>query len=240
VDRYPDVRRRSVIELAERCNYLPDHAQQVARLALRLFDATRADHDLDDRAREWLEYGALLHDIGVHISYERHHKHSYYLVKHGDLRGFEPGEIEIVALIARYHRQTLPKKSHAEFGALARRARRTVRLLAAFLRLAEGLDRSHGQVVSDIEIAHDTDGLIVRLKGNADPELELWAANRHAAPLAELLRKDIRFDASTGLDTHAGHAQHPSRLPRPSVRRRRHRRLGQDNAARTAGQVAGG
>jgi exopolyphosphatase/guanosine-5'-triphosphate,3'-diphosphate pyrophosphatase len=242
VDRYPDVRRRSVIELAERCNYLADHAQQVARLALRLFDASRTDHDLDARAREWLEYGALLHDIGVHISYERHHKHSYYLVKHGDLRGFEPDEIEIVALIARYHRQTLPKKSHAEFGALPRRTRRKVRLLAAFVRLAEGLDRSHAQVISDLEIARDARGLNVRLKGRADPELELWAAGRHAASLAKLLGQDIRFEAaaSEDLDTHAGHAQHASRPSRPPVRRRGHRRLGKNDTTRPAGQMAGG
>ncbi len=80
VDRYPDARRRSVVELAERCNYLPDHAAQVARLALALFDATADRHKLGAREREWLEYGALLHDIGSHISYERHHKHSYYLI----------------------------------------------------------------------------------------------------------------------------------------------------------------
>ena len=78
-DRYPDVRRRSVVELAERCNYWPEHAQQVARLSTALFDQTRAIHGLTDREREWLEYAAMLHDIGVHISYESHHKHSYYL-----------------------------------------------------------------------------------------------------------------------------------------------------------------
>ena len=75
-DRYPDVRRRSVFELAERCNYWPEHAQQVARLSVGLFDQTRGLHGLTDREREWLEYAALLHDVGVHISYERHHKHS--------------------------------------------------------------------------------------------------------------------------------------------------------------------
>src|SRR5262249_27215146 len=88
VDRYPDVRRRSVIELAERCNYLPDHGRQIAKLVRAIFDATRELHQLGDREREWLEYAAVLHDIGVHISYDRHHKHSYYLIKHGDLRGF--------------------------------------------------------------------------------------------------------------------------------------------------------
>src|SRR3954465_8985557 len=146
-ERYPDVRRRSVIELGERSNFWGDHAHQIARLALALFDETRRRHALRGREREWLEYASLLHDIGVHISYEDHHKHSYYLITHGDLRGFEPTEIEAIALITPYHRQGRPKKSHAEFGHLARRDRRTIRLLAAILRLAEGLDRSHAQVV---------------------------------------------------------------------------------------------
>ena len=74
-ERYPDVRRRSVIELGERCRYWAEHAQQVARLSVSLFDQTRGLHRLGDREREWLEYGALLHDIGVHISYEKHHRH---------------------------------------------------------------------------------------------------------------------------------------------------------------------
>ncbi len=76
VERYPDVRRRSVIELGERCRYWSEHAQQVARIALNIFDQTRSVHGLTDTEREWLEYGSLLHDIGVHISYERHHRHS--------------------------------------------------------------------------------------------------------------------------------------------------------------------
>ena len=81
----------------------------------------------------------------MHISYERHHKHSYYLIKNGDLRGFEPEEIEIIALVARYHRQATPKKSHEGYGDLKGEQRRTVRTLSAMLRLAEGLDRSHAQ-----------------------------------------------------------------------------------------------
>ena len=67
-------------------------------------------HGLTDREREWLEYASLMHDLGVHISYPRHHRHSYYLIKNGDLRGFEPEEIEVMALVARYHRRGTPKK----------------------------------------------------------------------------------------------------------------------------------
>ena len=150
---YPDVRRRSVIELAERCSYWPEHANQVARLSLSIFDQTRSAHVLTDREREWLEFAALLHDIGTHISYPRHHKHSYYLIKNGDLRGFEPAEAETIALIARYHRKSAPKKSHSDFSALSAKKRKAVRTLAAILRLAETLDRSHAQAVTGVETA---------------------------------------------------------------------------------------
>ena len=240
VDRYPDVRRRSVIELAERCNYLPAHAQQVARLALALFDGTRARHDLGPREREWLEYAALLHDIGVHIGYERHHRHSYYLIRHGGLRGFDPDEIEMMALVARYHRQGTPKKSHEGFGELPRSARQIVRVLGALVRLAEGLDRSHAQVITRLEVREDDGGLCVRLHAKGDPELELWAADRHASALSTLFGTPIRFElAGAGhaaaphkdASPHAQHTRHAPRLPRPAVRRRGHRRVRQDDAA---------
>ena len=111
------------IELGERCDYWSEHAQQVARLALQLFDQTRSVHGLADREREWLEYGALLHDIGVHISYERHHRHSYYLIKNGDLRGFDPQEIEVIGA-----RRALPPAGDAE--EIARGLRRAARSAA--------------------------------------------------------------------------------------------------------------
>jgi exopolyphosphatase/guanosine-5'-triphosphate,3'-diphosphate pyrophosphatase len=196
VERYPDVRRRSVIELAERCHYIPRHATHVARLALALFDATQSLHELGPREREWLEYAALLHDIGGLISYERHHKHSQYLILHGDLRGFEPDEIVLMALVARYHRQSAPRKSHADFSALPAPRRRIVRLLAAMLRLAEGLDRGHAQSIGAIEVSETPEGLLVRLRTGEASELELWAAQRHAEPLSALLDRPIRFEVA--------------------------------------------
>ncbi len=207
VERYPDVRRRSVIELAERCRYVAPHAQQVARLALTLFDATRDRHGLGDHVREWLEYAALLHDIGTHISYEKHHKHSQYLIEHGDLRGFDPDEIQLMGLAARYHRQSPPKKSHADFAALSPERRDIVRLLGALLRLAEGLDRSHAQVVDTLTADMTSDGLRVRLRAAGDPELELWAATRHAAPLAKALGCPVTFEAVRRSGRRAGRGQ---------------------------------
>lgn len=242
VDRYPDVRRRSIVELGERCNYWSEHAQQVARLALSIFDQTRSEHGLGDREREWLEFGALLHDIGVHISYERHHRHSYYLIKNGDLRGFEPHETEIIALIARYHRQALPKKSHEGFIDLASAHRRVVKQLAAMVRLAEGLDRSHAQAVAGIDLYPRRSDYLARLRATGDAELELWAAHRHVEPLEKMLGKTVRFEL-TGLElkdpqAHAQQTDHPARLPRQAVRRRRHRRVRKDDAAGAAREVA--
>jgi exopolyphosphatase/guanosine-5'-triphosphate,3'-diphosphate pyrophosphatase len=242
VERYPDVRRRSVVELGERCGYWSEHAQQVARIALAIFDQTRSVHGLGDRERDWLEYAALLHDIGVHISYERHHRHSYYLIKNGDLRGFDPQEIEVIALIARYHRQATPKKSHEGYGELSAPARKAVKAMAAMVRLAEGLDRSHAQALAGIDMYPRGDDYLARLRSNGDAELELWAAHRHVAPLEGVLGKPIRFEVA-GNDykepqPHAHEPDHAARVPRQAVRRRGHRRLRKDNPAGTAGEVA--
>ena len=242
VERYPDVRRRSIVELGERCGYWSEHAQQVARLALAIFDQTRSVHGLGDRERDWLEYGALLHDIGVHISYERHHRHSYYLIKNGDLRGFEPQEIEAIALIARYHRLGTPKKSHDGYGDLPRPLRRAVKALSAMVRLAEGLDRSHARAVEGIDIHARGDDYLARLRATGDAELELWAAHRHVAPLEALLGKPIRFEVA-GADykerqTHADQPHDPSRVPGKALRRRRDRRVRENDPAGAAGKVA--
>jgi exopolyphosphatase/guanosine-5'-triphosphate,3'-diphosphate pyrophosphatase len=195
-ERYPDVRRRSVIELAERCAYVRDHAGQVSRLALGLFDATRGRHGLGAREREWLEYGAILHDIGKHISYAGHHKHSQYLIRYGGLRGFDPDEVDIIGLVARYHRQGEPRKSHEGFSTLSRPRRRTVKWLSAMLRLAEGLDRSHGQVVRDVRLRTTPKDVRIILRVKSDAELEQWAAGRHAEPLSKMLKAPVRFEVA--------------------------------------------
>jgi exopolyphosphatase/guanosine-5'-triphosphate,3'-diphosphate pyrophosphatase len=235
-DRYPDVRRRSVFELAERCNFYPDHSQQVARLATALFDQTRSIHGLTDKEREWLEYASILHDIGVHISYERHHKHSQYLIENGHLRGFEPEEIDIIALVARYHRQATPKRSHEGFGGLKRRPRRVVRTLAAILRLAESLDRSHAQTVAGIELHDRGDDDLLQLRTTGDAELELWSATRHAAAFERMTGKPLRVEVSGHAYAEQPHTT--ARVPGQAVRRRGDRRLGEDDAAGAAGEVA--
>ncbi|HEX5069551.1 MAG TPA: Ppx/GppA phosphatase family protein [Vicinamibacterales bacterium] len=240
-ERYPDVRRRSVIELGERCGYWAEHSQQVAKLALALFDETRNSHGLGAREREWLEYGALLHDIGTHISYDAHHKHSYYLIRHGELRGFDPDEVIVIGLVARYHRLATPKRAHEGYGTLRKSLRRTVKFLGAFVRLAEGLDRSHAQVVRKVQIRQADDGLHIRLRTAGDAELEQWAATRHAAPLARLLDTEIHFESSTGPRAFRKGNGSPPAQPRQAAASSRppSRRRGRGRAIPRAGHARG-
>jgi exopolyphosphatase/guanosine-5'-triphosphate,3'-diphosphate pyrophosphatase len=235
-DRYPDLRRRSVIELAERCNYSADHAAHVARLAVSLFDQTRSTHALTDREREWLEYAALLHDVGVHISYDGHHKHSYYLIKNGDLRGFAPNEIETMAQVARYHRRATPARQHEEYGDLQRKKRRVVRTLAAILRLAESLDRSHSQSIASLRLSDRGDDALLQARTSADAELELWAGARNAAPFERVIGKPLRVEASGR--TYEEQPHQPARVSGEAVRRRGDRRIRENHAAGAARQMA--
>jgi len=209
VDSIPDVRRRSALELGERCNFYAEHAHQVVRLALAIFDQTRAVHGLTDRDREWLEFAALLHDIGSLISYERHHRHSYYLIRNGDLRGFDPDEIEVIALVARYHRRGTPKRSHEEYSRLPAPLRKTVRTLASILRVAESLDRSHTQTISSLDFRDRGEDALLQVHTTGDAELEVWATNRHLRPFERLLGKPIRLEAAV---------VPPERRPVPSER----------------------
>jgi exopolyphosphatase/guanosine-5'-triphosphate,3'-diphosphate pyrophosphatase len=158
------------------------------------------------------------------------------------LRGFEPQEIEVIALIARYHRQAEPKRSHEGYGALDPGLRRIVKRLGAMVRLAEGLDRSHSQAISRVDLYPRQSDYLARLRAQGDAELELWAAHRHVEPLERILGKTIRFEL-TDRDIeddspNAEQTDNAARVPGKAVRRRRHRRLGQDDTARPAGEVA--
>jgi exopolyphosphatase/guanosine-5'-triphosphate,3'-diphosphate pyrophosphatase len=194
-ETYPDVRRRSVVSLAERCQWPEKHARKVAELALALFDGTAGRHGLGAAERSLLEYAALLHGIGHHISYLGNHKHTYYLIKNGGLRGFTPVEVEILARVARFHRRGRPRKKHPELAALTRDQRRIVEVLAGHLRLADALDRSHRQIVRGLQVGGRGRTLRVRCDVSADPALELWAVPRRAELLERVLGMTIKVEA---------------------------------------------
>ena len=111
-----NIRRESVTRLARRSGLSRVHAGRVRDLALALFDQTHGLHQLTALEREWLDHAAVLHDIGLSVAYPRHHHHSYYLILHGDLKGFTQAEVELIALVARYHRKAPPQEEHDQGG----------------------------------------------------------------------------------------------------------------------------
>jgi exopolyphosphatase/guanosine-5'-triphosphate,3'-diphosphate pyrophosphatase len=177
---WPDPRRRTVMHLAERCGWHEGHACQVARLALMLFDRLAPLHKLPEKYRELLEYAALLHDIGHHIGQERHHRHSEYLIRNGNLQGLSPEEIAIIAGVARYHRGRCPKKKDSAFRKLRKSACKAIRRLAALLRIAEALDRSQFGVVAEIAVEIGSRTVAASVRCSGDAELELWTARRRS------------------------------------------------------------
>jgi len=197
----PDVRRRNIMALARRCQTPEGHALHVAGLALQLFDQTRRLHGLGKQERCWLEYAALLHDIGYLINPRQHHKHAYYLITNSDLGGFTADEIVVIANVARYHRRAMPTLKHQEFAQLVPRVRRVVRILSALLRVADALDRTHFSVVRTVQVKV---GKTIAIKAvvMGDAEMELWASKSRADLLEQVFRKPVRF--SQVLDEKAG------------------------------------
>lgn len=189
----PNVRRRQVLLLARRYRYPKVHSHHTAKLALSLFDQTQSLHGMGEVEREWLEYAALLHDIGYHIQENQHHKHTYYLITHADLPGFSFDEIGIMANIARYHRRGFPKASHQGFKLLNSEQRKTVSGLSAILRIADGLDRTHFSVVKSVKVELGKP-LQIDVVFRYDPELELWATERRKNLFEKIFRCQVSLN----------------------------------------------
>ena len=188
----PNVRRRNVVYLARRCHYPKVHSHHVAHLALQLFDQMQPLHGLGDQEREWLEYAAILHDIGYLIHSRQHHKHAYYLIKNTDLYGLTADEIEMIANIARYHRRALPQSKHEGFQAIPARQRRTLEMLGALLRVADGLDRSYFSVIQEVTVKlGDPVSILCHTAG--DPELEIWAAQSRSDLFEKAFKRPVQF-----------------------------------------------
>lgn len=190
-----DLRRRSVVRLAEAMDDDVAHSARTAGFALDLFDGTRTIHGLGDDSRELLEAGALLANVGLFVSHSEHHKHSYYVIRHSDhLAGFNDHEIELIAQIARYHRKSAPKTKHLEFARLRPYDRERVQVLAGLLRVGIALDRSHAGRVQSIDVALDDDGDVhVVLHGEGDLSLELQTAEERRALLEEMLEVGVHL-----------------------------------------------
>jgi exopolyphosphatase/guanosine-5'-triphosphate,3'-diphosphate pyrophosphatase len=170
-----DLRRRSVLSLAELTDEDPAHSAKVAE-------------------------AALLCNVGLFISHGAHHKHSYYVIRHAEhLTGFTDDEIEVIAQTARYHRRSAPKKKHEAFAALDDETQMLVRTLAGILRVAIGLDRTHAGVVERLRVVEPDDGggrLVVEVDGvPADLETEVYSANERRGLLEAVLGRELLIEA---------------------------------------------
>jgi exopolyphosphatase / guanosine-5'-triphosphate,3'-diphosphate pyrophosphatase len=188
------IRRGSVQSLARRCNYPEDHSRQVARIALDLFDQTQDLHELDATDRELLEYAALLHDIGEHVAHDGHDRHAAYLVRHGQLRGFAPEEVALLAALARWHRRGDPRPAE-ELGALGHGGEKRLRKLSALLRIADGLDRSRSQSVDAIDVRVGPSLVMIRVSSDRDTELEQWGARRKRDLFEKVFGRELEVTA---------------------------------------------
>jgi exopolyphosphatase/guanosine-5'-triphosphate,3'-diphosphate pyrophosphatase len=132
-------------ETGQKYRYDARHASHVARLTMRLFDLLQAEHRCTPLHRLILEVAAWLHDIGVFINTRGHHKHSMYIIQHTEFPGLNARVINLIALVARYHRKAIPQPTQPDYMALSHDDRLVVCKLAALLRVADALDRVHDQ-----------------------------------------------------------------------------------------------
>jgi exopolyphosphatase / guanosine-5'-triphosphate,3'-diphosphate pyrophosphatase len=209
-----DARARSVADFAQHCHAEQPHSSHVQKLALVLFDAIGSKLGLATEDRQALADAALVHDCGYHISFDRHHKHSYHLVLHADLLGLSPSEQVVIANVARYHRGSPPRKKHRNFGMLDKPLRRRIRRLSAILRVADGFDRGHVSAVSDLKVRWMRRALRITpvpASARTPIQLEMWGASRKSELLAsvtgvpvEIVAPDGRVLSSECVDREAG------------------------------------
>ena len=147
------VRERSVLKTAKKYSSNLEHSERISAFALNIFDQTQGKlHYWNTDQRKLLWAAAILHNCGHYVSHSAHHKHSYYLIRNGELLGYNETEIEIIANIARYHRKSPPKKKHENYrNLLHKEHRQMVNQLSAMLRLAVALDRRRIGAISHIQ-----------------------------------------------------------------------------------------
>jgi exopolyphosphatase/guanosine-5'-triphosphate,3'-diphosphate pyrophosphatase len=175
------IRERSTLKIAGKYGVDLPHSERVANLALILFDRTSGMlHQWDRSIRHLLWSASLLHNSGHFVSHDAHHKHSYYLIRYGELLGYTESEIDLIANIARYHRKSPPKKKHQNLQNLTKEQRSIVSQLSAILRIAVALDRRRIGAIRDISVScnlatHECNLTFFPTDPNDDCELECWS-----------------------------------------------------------------
>ncbi len=167
--------KASALNIAKRYRIDVGHAQYVKKMALKIYDVMASEIGLQNDARLILEVAAILHDIGTFIRESDHEIHSHYIISHSNIFGVEKQTLNIIALIARYHRGGSSLPDDDDFLALPRKDRMKVLKLSAILRVADALDRGHSQRLSDVKIFLNETMLILELKDIRDTKLEKQA-----------------------------------------------------------------
>jgi exopolyphosphatase/guanosine-5'-triphosphate,3'-diphosphate pyrophosphatase len=196
---------------SEACGVDLAHARQVASLAGQIYVGLGQFFELPPSDQRLLEAAARMQDVGYLISYEGHHKHSYHLILHSRLEAFRPEELELVANVARYHRGAEPKNKHDNFRGLDPDDQLRVQQMAAVLRLAGGLDRSHNQIVRSVEVTGTPDEIELVVAADEFPEVDLWAASRRADMFESV------FDAKLGVAWAGAASKKKCQLPSQSA-----------------------
>lgn len=181
----------AILALGRRFRFDEPHATQVARLALDLYDRLSRVHRLPAFARQVLGAAALLHDLGHAVSPHAHHKHTHYLVSNADLPGFSDRERALVALVARYHRRSVPSRGRRDLEDLTGAELAMVRKLVAILRVADALDRSHQQPVHGVRVGLRRSAVHLALAARGPLDLEIWDAMREAPLFQRVLARRL-------------------------------------------------
>ena len=180
-----------VRRVAERYEWDISHPEQVRRLALRLFDDLAEMHDMGPEERHWLECAALLHDIGWSRGWKGHNKTSMTLIMNDQDLPFDVRERHLVSSLARYHRKTFPSLKHYNYAALGPVDRARVDALASILRVADGLDYSHGALVDDIKATVGPERVIVRCQAKGPGAPEERSANKKKDLFEQVFKRDL-------------------------------------------------
>ncbi|MBN1900105.1 HD domain-containing protein [Candidatus Sumerlaeota bacterium] len=172
----------------------PEHMTQVAQLSTRIFDQLKPLHNLGEEERFLLEAAALMHDIGFLVDESNHHKISRDMILEHEFPGVDARRKMLIALIARYHRKSIPKLEHKGFSRLDARDQDIVILLSAILRLADGLDRSHNDIVKDLECIIQSGVITIRLKTRGEYSLERYGGEKKKPLLEDVFGRKVVFE----------------------------------------------
>ncbi|QDT70296.1 Exopolyphosphatase [Planctomycetes bacterium MalM25] len=188
-------RREAVERFAERCDADLPHARQVAWIAGRLLEELSEPFGLPLDDKPLIEAAALLSNVGYLINFDGHHKHSYHLIINSCLPGFERDELRVVANVARYHRGARPKQKHKPYAALSGEDQERVAKMAAILRVALALDRTHQQQVNGIDVNVTKRSIEITIRTTGDAEVDLWAARRKVDLFERVFGRRVYFEA---------------------------------------------